>query len=151
MGATARGTGRAGAAAAATEGTQSVIRALRGATRVDDDEREHVLARTRELVAAFLDANGLGPDDVVSLLISATRDISSVAPAVAARQLGLESTALLCVQEMAVQGSMPRVIRFMAHVDSDRDRSALHNVYLHGTEVLRADIPPVAAGSGRPG
>ena len=119
------------------------VRAIRGATRVDRDDRDHVLLRSRELVRAFLAENGLGSKDVVSMLFSATADIRSVAPALAARQLGLHDVALLCVQEMAVDGAMPGVIRFMAHVDLDSPDVSLRNVYLHGTETLRQDIPPV--------
>jgi len=119
------------------------VRAIRGATRVDRDDRDHVLLRSRELVRAFLAENGLGAKDVVSMLFSATPDIRSVAPALAARQLGLHDAALLCVQEMAVDGAMPGVIRFMAHVDLDSPDVSVRNVYLHGTETLRQDIPPV--------
>jgi chorismate mutase len=66
-----------------------------------------------------------------------------VAPALAARQLGLEEVALICVQEMWVEGAMPRVVRLLAHVETDRPRSSLTNVYLNGTEVLRRDVPPI--------
>jgi chorismate mutase len=122
------------------------VRAVRGATRVDVDERDHVLLRSRELMRAFLGANDLSGEEVVSILFSVTPDIRSVAPALAARQLGLHDTALLCVQEMAVDGSMPGVVRFMAHVDPAKPEASLRNVYLHGTEVLRQDVPPVPEG-----
>ena len=76
-------------------------------------------------------------------MCSATADLSSVAPALAARQLGLHEAALLCMQEMRVEGAMPRVIRLIAHVETELPRADLQNVYLHGTEFLRADVPPV--------
>jgi chorismate mutase len=122
------------------------VRAVRGATRVDSDDREHVLHRSRELMREFLAANRLGPKEVVSILFSATQDVRSVAPALAARQLGLHDVALLCVQEMAVDGAMPGVIRFLAHVDVESPDVSLRNVYLHGTETLRAEIPPIPEG-----
>ena len=120
------------------------LRAVRGATQVATDEREHVLAFTRELVREVMAANTLQADDVISVVFSATADLVSVAPALAARQLGLHEAALLCVQEMHVEGSMPRVIRLMAHVETQLPRDDLANVYLHGTELLRADVPPIA-------
>jgi chorismate mutase len=126
------------------------VRAVRGATRVDVDERERVLAATRELVGEILDRNDLKPADVVSVVFTATRDLTAVAPALAARQLGLHHAALICAQEMWVQGSMPRVVRLLAHVETERPRDAVVNVYLRGTEVLRADVPPIPAGSGSP-
>ena len=124
------------------------VRAVRGATQVRADERDHVLALVRELVGEVLSANKLDPDDVISVVFSATTDIASVAPALAARQLGLHEAALLCVQEMHVEGAMPRVIRLMAHVETELPRDELQNVYLHGTEFLRADVPPIPPVSG---
>jgi chorismate mutase len=115
------------------------FQAVRGATQVDVDEREHVLEATRELVSAVLKANELDDDHVISMLFSATPDIRSVAPAFAARQLGLTEAALLCVQEMVVDGSMPRVIRLLAHVDTELSRKEITNVYLHGTDTLRRE------------
>ncbi len=119
------------------------VRAVRGATRVDADDRETVLAATRELVGAVLERNDLAPQDVVSIVFTATRDLTAVAPAMAARQLGLHDAALICAQEMWVEGSMPRVVRLLAHVETARGRHEVVNVYLHGTEVLRADVPAV--------
>ena len=123
------------------------MRALRGATQVDADDREIVLAATRELVGEILARNDLAPHDVVSIVFTATRDLTAVAPALAARQLGLHDVALICAQEMWVEGSMPRVVRLLAHVETARRRDEVVNVYLHGTEVLRADVP-VVPGSG---
>jgi chorismate mutase len=119
------------------------IRAIRGATQIEVDEKEHVLALTRELVIEVMTANELKNDDVISLVFSATRDIASIAPAAAARQLGLDDTALLCLQEMHVEGSLPLTIRLIAHVDTQRPRELIQNVYLRGTQVLRTDIPPI--------
>jgi chorismate mutase len=128
----------------------TAVRAVRGATPVDADERATVLAATRELVAEILDRNELKPQDVVSVVFTATRDLTAVAPALAARQLGLHDAALICAQEMWVEGSMPRVVRLLAHVETERPRDAVVNVYLRGTEVLRADVPPIPPGKGAP-
>jgi chorismate mutase len=131
------------------EEVEVAVRAVRGATRVDVDERESILAATRELVAEVLDNNDLKPADVVSVVFTATRDLTAVAPALAARQLGLHDAALICAQEMWVEGSMARVVRLLAHVETERPREAVVNVYLRGTEVLRADVPPIPAETDR--
>jgi chorismate mutase len=128
---------------AKTRGVPVAVRAVRGATQVQRDDREHVLELTRELVAEVLVTNDLAPDDLISMLFTATPDIASVAPALAARQLGLHDVALICVQEMAVEGSMARVVRLLAHVETDRARHEIRNIYLHGTELLRVDVPPI--------
>jgi chorismate mutase len=122
------------------------LRAVRGATQVSADDREVVLAASRELVEKVIAENGLAQDDVVSIVFTATRDIVSVAPALAARQLGFHEVALICAQEMYVEGGMPLVVRLLAHVETDRPRADIVNVYLHGTQVLRADVPPVPDG-----
>jgi chorismate mutase len=104
-----------------------------------------VLAATRELVSEVLEANGVHDGDVVSVIFTATRDLCSVAPALAARQLGLHDVALICAQEMWVEDSMPRVVRLLAHIQTDRPRGRLRHVYLNGTETLRTDVPPIPA------
>lgn len=119
------------------------VRAIRGATQVEVDEKEHVLAVTRELLTELMTANELANDDVISVVFSATRDITSIAPAAAARQLGLNDTALLCLQEMHVEGSLPMMVRLIAHVETDRARELIQNVYQRGTHVLRTDVPPM--------
>ncbi len=119
------------------------VRAIRGATQVEVDEKEHVLALTRDLVSELMAANELKNDDVISLVFSATRDISSIAPAAAARQLGLNDAALLCLQEMHVEGSLPLMVRLIAHVETQRPRELIQNVYQRGTHVLRTDIEPM--------
>jgi chorismate mutase len=121
------------------------VRAIRGATQVEADDKEHVLAVTRELISELLESNKLAPDDVISITFSTTRDVASVAPAVAARQLGLNDTALMCVQEMHVAGAMPRLIRLVAHIDTDLPRDQVQNVYLRGTQTLRSELPPIPA------
>jgi chorismate mutase len=127
-------------------GGSVAVRAVRGATQVEADDREQVLAASRELVTLVLEKNGLTADNVISIFFTATKDLASVAPALAARQLGLDEVALICVQEMWVEGSMPRVVRLLAHVETDRPRSDITNVYLNGTEMLRRDVPPVPDG-----
>jgi len=120
------------------------VRAVRGATQVEVDDREAVLAASRELVQLVLEKNGLSADDVISILFTATRDLASVAPALAARQLGLHEVALICAQEMWVEGSLPRVVRLLAHVETHLPRADITNVYLSGTEVLRRDVPSIS-------
>ena len=115
------------------------VRAVRGATQVSADQADLILAATGELVSEVLSANHLSADDVISILFTATPDLASQAPALAARRLGLTEVALLCVQEMLVVGSMPRVVRLLAHVETDRPRADVCNVYLNGTEALRGE------------
>ena len=117
------------------------VRAVRGAIQVDADDRQQVLDATTELLAAVLDRNGLAPDDLISVVFTATPDLVSEFPAYAARQMGITDVPLLCASEIAVPGAMPRVLRLLAHVETDRPRDAVRHVYLRGAAALRTDLP----------
>jgi chorismate mutase len=117
------------------------VRAVRGAVQVDADTREQVLDGSAELVRAVLDRNGLTADDIISIVFTATPDLTSEFPAYAARLLGLTDVPLLCASEIAVPGALPRTLRLLAHVETDRARADLRHVYLRGAAALRTDLP----------
>ncbi|GEL20188.1 chorismate mutase [Pseudonocardia asaccharolytica DSM 44247 = NBRC 16224] len=114
---------------------------MRGAIQVDADTRQEILDRSAELVTAVLQRNGLTSDDVISILFTATPDLTAEFPAYAARLLGLTDVPLMCATEIAVPGAMPRVLRLLAHVDTPRNRAELRHVYLRGAAALRTDLP----------
>ncbi|KGM14503.1 chorismate mutase [Cellulomonas bogoriensis] len=116
------------------------VRAIRGATQLDTDEREHLVERTKELVEQVLDANALTTDDLISILFTCTPDLRSDFPAAAAREMGLGDVPLMCAVEIDVPGALPRVVRLMAHANLDRPRTDVRHVYLHGATVLRRDL-----------
>ena len=116
------------------------VRAVRGATQLDEDTREHMLDRVAELVTDVMVANDLAVDDFISIIFTATSDLVSEFPAYAARQLGFSDVPLVCARELEIEGSMPRVVRLMAHVETDLPRSDVTHVYLHGAANLRRDL-----------
>ena len=117
------------------------VRALRGAIQVDSDDRQAILDGASELVQTVFDRNQVVPDDVISILFTATPDLSAEFPAYAARQLGLTDVPLMCAAEIAVPDAMPRVLRLLAHVETTLPRSDLRHVYLRGAAALRTDLP----------
>ena len=117
------------------------VRAVRGAIQVDADEREQVLDATTELLQAVLEKNQLSPDDLISVVFTATPDLRAEFPAYAARQMGITDVPLLCAQEIDVPGAMPRVLRLLAHVETSLTRHELRHVYLRGAAGLRTDLP----------
>ena len=117
------------------------VRAVRGATQVDADDRQQVLDAVTELLQAVLDKNDLDHDDLISVLFTATPDLTSEFPAYAARQMGIVDVPLLCAAEIAVPGAMPRVLRLLAHVDNALARADVRHVYLRGAAALRTDLP----------
>ena len=117
------------------------VRALRGATSVDEDTPEQITGRTQELLGEILSRNGLELDHIISAIFTVTGDIRAMFPATAARGIGFGAIPLLCAQEIPVPGSMPRVVRVLLHVTTARSRDELRHVYLHGAQVLRDDLP----------
>ncbi len=115
-------------------------RAVRGATQLDEDTREHMLDRVAEMVQDVMDVNGLHADDFISVIFTATSDLVAEFPAYAARQLGFGDVPLLCARELEIEGSMPRVVRLLAHVETDLPRADITHVYLHGAANLRRDL-----------
>lgn len=116
------------------------MRALRGATTIEVDERDHVLERTRELIEVVLESNGLDHGDLISIVFTATDDVMSVYPAEAARQLGIVDTPLLCARELDVEGGMDRCVRLLAHVHTTLEPRELKHAYLHDAVRLRTDL-----------
>ena len=116
------------------------VRAARGAIAVGQDEAGAVLDATERLLARVIERNAIAPEDLVSVLFTATDDLRSAFPAEAARRMGLGSIPLLCAREIPVEGSMPRVVRLLAHFHTERSMEDVVHVYLDGAESLRDDL-----------
>ncbi|MDT0262799.1 chorismate mutase [Jatrophihabitans lederbergiae] len=117
------------------------VRAVRGAIQVESNERAAVLDGASELVQEVMRRNEIQPDDLISILFTATPDLTAEFPAYAARQLGLTDVPLMCASEIAVPGALPRTLRLLAHVDTELRRSEIRHVYLRGAASLRTDLP----------
>jgi chorismate mutase len=117
------------------------VRALRGATTVDVDETDHLFERVIALLEALFERNEIEHDDLISVLFTATDDIHSAFPALAARKFGLGDVPLMCARELDIDGGTPRCIRVMIHLHTDKGRDQLHHVYLEGARGLRDDLP----------
>jgi chorismate mutase len=115
------------------------LHALRGATSVERNEVDPILAATRELMTQLMERNELVPDQMVSCIFTATTDLNAQFPAVAARDLGLDRVPLLCSQEIEVPGALPRVIRVMIHYYAADGHEPQH-VYLGEARSLREDL-----------
>jgi chorismate mutase len=117
------------------------VRALRGATTVDIDEKNHLFERVITLFDELFARNGLDHDDLISVIITATGDIHSAFPAEAARKFGLGDVPLLCARELEIEGGTPMCVRVLIHLSTDVPRDQLHHVYLEGARNLRDDLP----------
>jgi chorismate mutase len=130
------------------------VRAVRGAITVAADDAALVRAATIELLEAMLARNGLQPEQLVSVIFTVTPDLASEFPARAARELGWHDVPMLCAQEIAVPGALPRCVRILLHAETSRPRVLIHHVYLRDAVTLRPDLTadaPEALVSGRDG
>lgn len=119
----------------------ATVRALRGATTVDEDTPAQITERIQALIGEMLERNGVSHDDIISIVFTATDDVASTFPAAAARSMGLGDVPLLCAQELCVPGGTPRCLRVLVHFTTERSRAELRHVYLEGAQSLRDDLP----------
>lgn len=113
--------------------------AVRGATRIQSNDADRVVAGTEELLRELLSRNRLEPERIVSCVFTSTHDLNAEFPAVAARKLGLNRVPLLCAQEIDVPGSMRGVVRVLVHYYADAGHEPVHT-YLGEAQKLRADL-----------
>jgi chorismate mutase len=113
--------------------------ALRGAISVDRNDAGDILAATERLMREVIARNGLEAERMVSCIFTATADLDAEFPAVAARRIGLSAVPLLCAQEIAVPGSLPRIIRVLVHYHAPADHEPRH-CYLEEASALRVDL-----------
>jgi chorismate mutase len=117
------------------------IRGVRGATSVEQDQTDEILAATRELLVAIQGANpSLHTQDLASAIFTVSDDLCSVYPAQAARQLGWAQVPLLCTREIPVLGELPRCIRVLLHWNTELPQGAIQHVYLRAAASLRPDL-----------
>ncbi|KEI34761.1 chorismate mutase [Allofrancisella frigidaquae] len=115
-------------------------RSIRGATTINKDTKEDVLAATKELLEKMLEDNVVAHKDIVNIIFTVTSDISSEFPAVAARELGLVDVPLLDCQQMKVKDALDLCIRIMLTYNTNKDQKEISHIYLHGAKILRPDL-----------
>jgi chorismate mutase len=118
-----------------------VVRGIRGATTVKENTEQEILQATDELVKEIIQKNGIFPEDVASVFISVTDDITEAFPAKALRTLeGWSYVPVTCMKEITVSGALKKCIRVMMHVNTTKSQQDIHHVYLEGAVVLRPDL-----------
>jgi chorismate mutase len=115
-------------------------RGIRGATTVEHNEREEILAATIELLELLISQNELRSEDVASAIFTVTEDLNAEFPALAARQLGWTEVALLCAREIPVPNSLGKCIRILLHVNTTRSAAEMQHVYVREAVILRPTL-----------
>ncbi|OCT12669.1 chorismate mutase [Paenibacillus pectinilyticus] len=117
------------------------LRGIRGATTVEQNNADEILAATSELLQAIVEANDFHPEDIGSVFITVTEDITATFPARAIRTLiGWELVPLMCSLEVPVENALPKCIRLMVQVNTTKTQAEINHVYLKEAKALRPDI-----------
>ena len=114
-------------------------RGIRGATTVDHNDREEILVATTELLGLMVLENNLLVEDIACASFTVTEDLDAVFPAQAARQIGWNEVALICMREIPVPNSLGKCIRVLLLVNTTRDASEMQHVYIRGAVSLRPE------------
>ncbi len=115
-------------------------RGIRGATTVDHNEQAEILEATAELLLLMMSKNDLLVEDIASVIFTLTEDLDAAFPAQAARQIGWNEVALMCMREIPVPDSLGKCIRVMLHVNTTRSASEIQHVYLREAVSLRPAV-----------
>ena len=115
-------------------------RGIRGATTVDHNDREEILAATTELLRLMVLENNVFVEDIASASFTVTEDLDAVFPAQAARQMGWNVVALMCMREIPVPNSLGKCIRVLLLVNTTRRASEMLHVYIRGAVLLRPEF-----------
>jgi monofunctional chorismate mutase len=114
--------------------------AIRGAISVEEDHPAQIAEATRELLGTIVERNWLELDEVVSVIFTASPDLTAAFPALAAREMGWVDVPLLCASEIPVLGSMPRCLRVLVQVELRAPRPLDTHIYLRDAVALRPDV-----------
>ncbi|SDC40658.1 chorismate mutase [Paenibacillus sp. UNCCL117] len=117
------------------------VRGIRGAITVEHNEEKEILDATIELLNQIVQENGIVPEEIANVFVTVTQDLTATFPARAIRQMeGWELVPLMCSVEIPVEGGLPRCIRLMVTVNTEKKQSEIHHVYLREAMRLRPDL-----------
>ena len=118
-----------------------MIRGVRGATTVAQNDEKIIIDATEELLREIIERNDIQPDSVCSAIISVTDDITSTFPAKALRRMeGWTYVPVVCFLEIPVPGALKNCIRIMLHWNTDKGQQEINHVYLKDAQILRPDL-----------
>ena len=112
-----------------------MVRAIRGATTVENNDREEIIEATKEMLETIISENNIKTEDMVSVIFTVTPDLDKVFPAVAARKMGIVDVPLLDMSEPEINGALKKCI-----INSDKQNKDMVHAYLRGATVLRPDL-----------
>lgn len=119
---------------------EKVLRGIRGATTVERNSSEEILAASGELLDALIKENNIDAEDIASIILTMTADLDACFPAKAVRDKGFIYVPLMCASEINVPGSLARCIRILVHVNTIKPQREIKHIYLKDAVGLREDL-----------
>jgi chorismate mutase len=121
-------------------------RGIRGAITVPANNKESIIAATKELLKEMAQANSIKVDDIAAIFFTTTPDLNAEFPAAATRELGWpQHLALLCGHEMSVPTALPHCLRVLMLVNTEKGPEEIMHVYLGEAKKLK-DNPSLSIG-----
>ena len=117
-----------------------MVRAIRGAITVENNDRAEILNATDELLREIFSANEINREDLIQIIFTLTPDLNAVFPAVAAREMGITNVPLMCMSEIPVEGALKKCVSVLVEMNSDKKLDEITHVYMKGAKVLRPDL-----------
>ncbi len=117
-----------------------MLRGVRGATTVTANNREEILERVAELLAAMTSENIIDIEDIGAVIFSSTPDLNAAFPAAGARRLGWVQVPLFGTQEIECPEALSLCVRVLILWNTDVRQQDIKHVYLHDAVILRQDI-----------
>lgn len=117
------------------------VRGIRGASTVKNNDESEILQVTSELLNEIIIENKVNPEDICSVFITVTQDLDATFPARAIRRMsGWELVPLMCSTEIPVQNSLPKCVRLMVLINTEKKQDEIIHVYLNEAKHLRPDL-----------
>lgn len=121
-------------------------RGIRGAITVSENNKASILAATEKLLTEITITNRVEVRDIAAIFFTTTPDLNAEFPASATRELGWPSSlALLCGHEMNVPSDLPRCLRILMLVNTEKGPEEIKHVYLGEARKLK-NKPPLSIG-----
>jgi chorismate mutase len=123
-------------------------RGIRGAITVPANSRQAIMATTKRLLLELVQANNIDIRDIAAILFTTTPDLNAEFPAAATRELGWPpNLALLCGHEMSVPNDLPRCLRILMFVNTEKGPEEVTHIYLEEAERLKNEASPSVGGN----
>jgi chorismate mutase len=118
-------------------------RGIRGAITVPANNKESIIAATKELLKKIVQTNSIEVDDIAAIFFTTTSDLNAEFPAAATRELGWPSNlALLCGHELNVPNDLSHCLRILMLVNTEKGLEEIVHVYLGEAKKLKNKASP---------